>query len=200
MKVLVTGFEPFGKETINPSLEVIKKLDDKIMESEIIKLKLPTVFGKSIDILENVLEKEKPDIVLCIGQAGGRDKITIERVAINISDARIPDNEGNEPIDEVIFEDGDTAYFSNIPIKKMVEEMKTNNIPAAISNTAGTYVCNHIMYGLLYNIDKKYPKMKGGFIHIPYIPEQVIEKANAPSMSLDNIVKGISIAIETAIL
>ena len=200
MKVLVTGFEPFGKETINPSLEVIKKLDDKIMDSEIIKLKLPTVFGKSIDILENVLEKEKPDIVLCIGQAGGRDKITIERVAINISDARIPDNEGNEPIDEVIFEDGDTAYFSNIPIKKMVEEMKTNNIPAAISNTAGTYVCNHIMYGLLYNIDKKYPKMKGGFIHIPYIPEQVIEKANAPSMSLDNIVKGISIAIETAIL
>ena len=200
MKVLVTGFEPFGKETINPSLEVIKKLDDKIMDSQIIKLKLPTVFRKSIDILENALEKEKPDIVLCIGQAGGRDKITIERVAINISDARIPDNEGNEPIDEVIFEDGDTAYFSNIPIKKMVEEMKTNNIPAAISNTAGTYVCNHIMYGLLYNIDKKYPNMKGGFIHIPYIPEQVIEKANAPSMSLDNIVKGISIAIETAIL
>ncbi len=199
MKVLVTGFEPFGKETINPSLEVIKKLDDEIMDSQIIKLKLPTVFGKSIDILENALEKEKPDIVLCIGQAGGRDKITIERVAINISDARIPDNEGNEPIDEVIFEDGDTAYFSNLPIKKMVEEMKTNNVPAAISNTAGTYVCNHIMYGLLYNIDKKYPNIKGGFIHIPYIPEQVIEKANAPSMSLDNIVKGISIAIETAI-
>ena len=151
---------------------------------------------KSIDILENALEKEKPDVVISIGQAGGRDKITVERVAINISDARIPDNKGNKPIDEIIFEDGENAYFSNLPIKKIVEEMKKENIPAAISNTAGTYVCNHIMYGLLYNIDKKYPKMKGGFIHIPYIPEQVIEK-NAPSMSLENIVKGINIAIET---
>ncbi|NMB08491.1 MAG: pyroglutamyl-peptidase I [Tissierellia bacterium] len=196
MKILVTGFEPFGEEVINPSLEAIKKLDNEIMGAEIIKLKLPTVFGKSIDILENALEKEKPDVVISIGQAGGRDKITVERVAINISDARIPDNKGNKPIDEIIFEDGENAYFSNLPIKKIVEEMKKENIPAAISNTAGTYVCNHIMYGLLYNIDKKYPKMKGGFIHIPYIPEQVIEK-NAPSMSLENIVKGINIAIET---
>ena len=196
MKILVTGFEPFGEEVINPSLEAIKKLDNEIMGAEIIKLKLPTVFGKSIDILENALEKEKPDVVISIGQAGGRDKITVERVAINISDARIPDNKGNKPIDEIIFEDVENAYFSNLPIKKIVEEMKKENIPAAISNTAGTYVCNHIMYGLLYNIDKKYPKMKGGFIHIPYIPEQVIEK-NAPSMSLENIVKGINIAIET---
>ena len=196
MKILVTGFEPFNDEKINPSLETIKKLDNEIMGAKIIKLKLPTIFGKSINILENVLEKEKPDVVISIGLAGGRENITIERVAINISDSRIPDNEGNKPIDEIIFEDGDNAYFSNLPIKKIVEEMRKENIPAAISNTAGTYVCNHIMYGLLYNIDKKYPNMKGGFIHIPYIPEQVIEK-NAPSMSLDNIVKAINIAIKT---
>lgn len=199
MKILITGFEPFGEEKINPALEATKRLDNEIAGAEIIKLKLPTVFRKSINVLETALEKEKPDLVICVGQAGGRDRISIERVAINISDARIPDNEGNKLVDEIIFEDGDTAYFSNLPIKAMVEALKVNKIPAVISNTAGTYVCNHIMYGLLYNIDKKYPNMKGGFIHIPYLPEQVIDKTNAPSMSLDNIIKALTITIETVI-
>lgn len=197
MKILITGFEPFGGEKINPALEAIKRLDNRIVGAEIIKVELPTVFKKSIDILENALEKEKPNLVICIGQAGGRDRISIERVAININDASIPDNEGNMPIDEVIFEDGDAAYFSNLPIKAMAEALKSNNFPVEISNSAGTYVCNHIMYGLLYNIDKKYPNMKGGFIHIPYLPEQVINKTKVASMSLDNIVKGLTIAIET---
>ncbi len=199
MKVLVTGFEPFGGESINPALESIKKLDDEILGVKIVKLELPTVFKKSIDKLGEALEREKPDITICVGQAGGRDKISIERVAINIEDAGIPDNEGNQPIDEPIFSNGNTAYFSTLPIKAIVKAMKENNVPAEISNTAGTYVCNHIMYGLLYNIDKKYPNMKGGFIHIPYIPEQVLNKYKAPSMSLDYIVKGLTIAIETTI-
>lgn len=199
MKVLITGFDPFGKEKINPALEAIKILDDQIAGTQIVKVELPTVFIKSIEKLEKALEKENPDIVICIGQAGGRDKISVERIAINIMDARIPDNEGNQPIDEPIFPQGDPAYFSRLPIKRIVREMKENNIPAEISNTAGTYVCNHIMYGLLYNIATKYPNMKGGFIHIPYLPEQVIEKSKAPSMSLDYIVKGIIIAIEVAI-
>ena len=199
MRILFTGFEPFGGEKINPALEAVKRLDREIAGAEIIKLELPTVFRKSINILESALEREKPNAVICIGQAGGRDRISIERVAINISDARIPDNEGSRPIDETIFKDGENAYFSNLPIKEIVNVLKANNIPGEISNSAGTYVCNHIMYGLLYNIDKKYPKVKGGFIHIPYLPEQVIDKANTPSMSLDNIIKGLTLTVETLV-
>lgn len=199
MKVLVTGFQPFGGEKINPALEAVKMLKDEIAGAKIIKLELPTVFVKSREKLEEALEKERPDIVICVGQAGGRDKISIERVAINIDDAGIPDNEGNQPVDKAIFEGGNAAYFSTLPIKAIVDRLKENKIPAEISNSAGTYVCNHIMYSLLYNIDKKYPNMKGGFIHIPYIPEQVIDKRMAPSMSLDYIVKGLTIVIEVSI-
>lgn len=199
MKILVTGFDPFGGEKVNPSIEAVKRLPDTIAGADIIKVELPTVFGKSIKKLEEVLERENPDITICVGQAGGRNRISVERVAINISDGRIPDNEGYQPIDEPIFEDGENAYFSNLPIKAMVKEMNYKNIPAEVSNTAGTYVCNHIMYGLLYNINKKYPNMKGGFIHIPFLPEQVIDKKDSPSMSLDLIVKGLEVAIEAAI-
>lgn len=199
MKILVTGFDPFGGEKVNPSIEAVKLLPNTIAGADIVKVELPTVFGKSIEKLEEALEREKPDITICVGQAGGRSRISVERVAINISDGRIPDNEGKQPIDEPIFEDGENAYFSNLPIKAMVKEMNDKNIPAEVSNTAGTYVCNHIMYGLLYNINKKYPNMKGGFIHIPFLPEQVIDKKDSPSMSLDLIVKGLEVAIEAAI-
>lgn len=119
------------------------------------------------------MELEKPDIVLCIGQAGGRYDMTVERLAINVDDARIEDNEGNQPIDIPVFEDGENAYFSNLPIKAMVEEIKGQGIPASISNSAGTFVCNHIMYGVLYHINKTYKNMRGGFIHVPFINEQV---------------------------
>ncbi|KGG80656.1 pyrrolidone-carboxylate peptidase [Caloranaerobacter azorensis H53214] len=199
MKVLITGFEPFGGEKINPALEAVKKLDDEIAGAKIIKAEIPTVFRKSIEELEKIIEREKPDITICVGQAGGRFDITIERVAINIDDARIPDNEGNQPIDEPIFLDGLNAYFAKLPIKAIVKELRENKIPASVSNSAGTFVCNHIMYGLLYLIDKKYPAMRGGFIHVPFIPEQVIDKRNIPSMSLDNITKGIGLAIKAAI-
>lgn len=199
MKVLVTGFEPFGGEKVNPSIESVKKLSNRIAGADIVKAEIPTVFYKSIKKLEELLEREKPDIVICVGQAGGRDRISIERVAINISDGRIPDNEGYQPIDEIIFEDGDTAYFARLPIKRIVKEMNDRNIPAEVSNTAGTYVCNHLMYGLLYNINKKYPNMKGGFIHIPFLPEQVIDKVNMPCMPLDLIVEGLTIAIEVTV-
>ncbi|WP_427337937.1 pyroglutamyl-peptidase I [Caloranaerobacter sp. DY30410] len=199
MKVVVTGFEPFGGEEINPALEAVKKLDDEIAGAKIIKVELPTVFRKSIEKLEKIIENEKPDITICVGQAGGRFDITIERVAINIDDARIPDNEGNQPIDEPIFLDGLNAYFAKLPIKAMVKELRENKIPASVSNSAGTFVCNHIMYGLLYLIDKKYPDMRGGFIHVPFIPKQVINKKNTPSMSLDNITEGLRLAIKAAI-
>lgn len=199
MKLLLTAFSPFGGEKINPSLEAVKLVKDKIFETDIIKLEVPTVFGKSIKIVTEAIEKEKPDYVLCIGQAGGRYGITPERVAINIDDARIPDNEGNQPIDKPIFADGESAYFSNLPVKAMVEEIRKEGLPANLSNSAGTYVCNHLMYGVLYTLSKKFKEVKGGFIHVPFIPEQIVDKPGKPSMSLTDIVRGLEAAIKAAV-
>lgn len=199
MKVLITGFDPFGGEKINPALEAVKKINDNIAGAEIVKLEVPTVFNKSIDILDKAIEKENPDIVICVGQAGGRFDISIERVAINVDDARIEDNEGNQPIDKAIKEDGENAYFASIPVKAMVEEIKGINLPASVSNSAGTFVCNHIMYGLLYLIDKKYNNIRGGFIHVPFIPEQVINKKNMPFMNTEDITKALEAAIKAAV-
>ena len=199
MKLLLTAFSPFGGEKINPSLEAVKLVKDKIFETDIIKLEVPTVFGKSIKIVAEAIEKEKPDYVLCIGQAGGRYGITPERVAINIDDARIPDNEGHQPIDRPIFADGEPAYFSNLPVKAMVEEIRKEGLPASLSNSAGTYVCNHLMYGVLYTLSKKFKEVKGGFIHVPFVPEQTVDKPDKPSMSLADIVRGLEAAIKATV-
>lgn len=196
MKVLITGFDPFGGEQINPAEEAVKRVRDNINGAEVIKLTIPTVRTKSVEAIEKAIEKHNPDIVISVGQAGGRFDITPERVAINLDDFRIKDNEGNQVVDEIIKEDGQAAYFSNLPIKGMVKHMNENGIPASVSNTAGTFVCNHVMYGILYMIDKKYPNIKGGFIHIPYMTTQVVDKKNTPYMSLDEIVKGLELAIE----
>lgn len=198
-KVLITGFEPFGGEKINPALEAVKMLPDTIGGAKIVKLEVPTVFEKSIKRLDECIEKEKPDITICVGQAGGRFDITVERVAINVDDARIPDNENNSPADEKIFEDGRNAYFAALPIKAIVKNINDAGIPASISDSAGTFVCNHLMYGLLYLIDKKYNNMAGGFIHVPFIPQQASGKKNTPSMNVSDIVKALTIAVETAV-
>lgn len=198
-KVLITGFDPFGGEKINPATEAVKLLPKEINGAKIITKIVPTVFKKSHEVLFETIENENPDITICIGQAGGRYQISVERVAINIDDARIEDNEKNQPIDKKIYEDGEPAYFATIPIKAMVNNIKKANIPASISNTAGTFVCNHLMYGALYYAAKKKPEMKAGFIHIPYIVEQVIDKPNMPSMNISDIVNGLIAAIEAAV-
>lgn len=194
MKILITAFEPFGGEKVNPALEAMKLLPDKIGEAQILKLELPTVFKKSIEKVWQHIDEYEPDIVISLGQAGGRACISIERVAINIDDTTMADNEGNMPVDQPIFKDGENAYFSNLPIKNMVEDIKKAGIPANISNTAGTYVCNHVMYGILYKIHKERLNIKAGFIHVPFMPEQVVDKPENPSMSLENIVKAVEIA------
>ena len=199
MKILITGFEPFNKEKINPSWEAVKSLPDSIDGNEIIKLNLPTVFKKSSEILLKNISSINPNIVICVGQAGGRYEISLERVAINIDDARIKDNEGNQPIDEVIFNDGENAYFSTLPIKKIKDELNKIPIPAAISNTAGTFVCNHIMYSLLYYVNKNNLNIKGGFIHVPYIVEQILDKPNTGYMPKEMIVNALEIIIKTTV-
>ena len=193
-KLLLTAFAPFDGERINPALEAVKLVKDRIGNLLIVKLEVPTVFGKSIDTVREAIERERPDFVLSIGQAGGRAEITPERVAINLNDARIPDNEGNQPIDEPIFPDGENAYFSTLPVKAMVEAIRKEGLPSSLSNSAGTYVCNHLMYGVLYYLDKR-PGMKAGFIHVPYIPEQVKDKKEMPALELSEIVRGLEAAI-----
>ena len=196
MKVLITGFDPFGGEKINPAWEAVRALPDNIDGIEVVKLQIPTVFKKSAKKLFENIDSVKPDVVICVGQAGGRYEFSVERIAINVDDGRIPDNDGYQPVDSPVFEDGENAYFSTLPIKAIVEEVKKAGIPAAVSNTAGTYVCNHIMYSLLYYLNKNNLNIKGGFIHVPFIPEQVIEKKNTPYMELTRITKALEISIK----
>ena len=196
MKVLITGFDPFGGESINPAWEAVKAMKDNIDGIEVIKLQIPTVFKKSAEKLFAGIEEHKPDAVICIGQAGGRYDMSVERVAINMDDGRIPDNEGYQPIDTPVYEDGENAYFATLPIKGIVEEIKSAKIPASVSNTAGTYVCNHIMYSLLYYISKNNLNIKGGFIHVPYITEQVVDKKNMPYMEVTTITKALECAVQ----
>ena len=199
MKILVTGFDPFGGEPINPAIESVKRLPDNIAGAEIIKLEIPTVRKKSLEKIEKAINEHSPDVILSIGQAGGRFDISIERVGINLDDFRIPDNEGNQIIDEPIFPDGENSYFVKLPVKAMVQNVQKNNIPASVSYTAGTFVCNHVLYGVLYLIEKKYEGKKSGFIHIPFLPQQVVDKRNMPSMELNIIVKGLTAAIEAIV-
>ena len=195
MKILVTGFDPFGGEEVNPALEAVKLLPKEIHGAEVYWAEIPTVFYQSAEVLEAEIVRYQPDVVLCIGQAGGRASLTPERVAINQDDARIPDNQGNQPIDEPIRMDGEVAYFSTLPIKAIVQAIKEEGLPATVSNTAGTFVCNHLMYQALYLADKKFPHMRAGFMHIPYMTEQVVNKPNTASMNLTDIVRGIEAAI-----
>ena len=199
MKILVTGFDPFGGEPINPAIESVKRLPDNIAGAEIIKLEIPTVRKKSLEKIEKAINEHNPDVILSIGQAGGRFDISIERIGINLDDFRIPDNEGNQIIDEPIFPDGENSYFVKLSVKAMVQNVQKNNIPASVSYTAGTFVCNHVLYGVLYLIEKKYKGKKSGFIHIPFLPQQVVDKRNTPSMELNTIVKGLTAAIEAIV-
>lgn len=196
MKLLLTAFDPFGGSSINPALEAVRLVADSVAGAEIVKLEVPTVFGKSVATVAAKMEEVRPDVVLCIGQAGGRYDLTPERVAINLDDARIQDNEGNQPIDVPIFEDGAPAYFSNLPIKAMVAKIREAGLPASVSNTAGTFVCNHLMYGVLYHIAKNYPGIRGGFMHVPFVPSQTVNHPTpAPSMCERDIARGIEAAI-----
>ena len=194
MKLLLTAFDPFGGERVNPALEAVCLVADEISGWEIVKLEVPTVFGASVDTVAQAIRREKPDAVLCIGQAGGRCDLTPERVAINIDDARIADNAGRQPIDEPIAKDGPAAYFATLPVKAMAAAIRESGLPASVSNTAGTFVCNHLMYGVLHLLAREYPGVRGGFMHVPFAPEQVTNRP-APSMALRDIARGIEAAI-----
>lgn len=198
MKALVTGFDPFDGDKINHSSLAVGRLRKRIGGIVVHTATLPTSYAKSAGVLRKAIEKTRPDIVLCVGQAGGRTELCLERVAINVQDARIRDNDGKQPIDKPVVADGPAAHFATLPIKACVAEMRKAGLPAAVSNTAGTFVCNHIFYALM-DIAASHPiPMRGGFLHIPYVPEQVARLGGAPSMAVEDIVRGIEIIVEVS--
>jgi len=198
-KVLVTAFDPFGGESINPASVAVMQLPDEIDGITVIKRELPTVFDKSADILRQILEEEKPDVVISVGQAGGRAGVTLERVAINIDDARIEDNDGVKREDTPIDPKGPAAYFSTLPIKAIVNALREAGIPASVSDSAGTFVCNHIMYSVLHFAAQKQPGLKAGFVHIPYLPQQVLDKPGVASMGEEMAVAGLRVIIKATL-
>ena len=210
--VLLTGFEPFDKDPLNPSWEVARALDGwqpAAMNAActVRAVQLPCVFGDAIARLDEAMAQWQPTLGICLGLAGGRTEITPERVAINVDDARIPDNAGRQPVDTAVQAGGPAAYFSTLPIKAMVRDMRAAGVPAAVSNTAGTFVCNHIFYALMHRLAAPATgtalagggAVRGGFIHVPALPELAALHPGMPSMALATQVQGLQIAIETAL-
>ena len=198
--ILLTGFEPFNDEKINPSWEAVSALEgwhegDFVVHSR----QLPVVFVDANRVMHQAVEELQPSIVIAVGQAGGRPELSVERVAINIDDAPIPDNAKRQPVDQPIVGIGPAAYFSTLPIKAIVHALRDAGLPASVSQSAGTYVCNHVFYGLMHQAHEWGTTMRAGFIHIPYLPQQVAAKPGAPSMALASVVEALRIAIRTTL-
>lgn len=198
MKALVTGFEPFGGDRVNPSYEALRLLPARLGGVEIATHALPVVFGAVLPALRQAIAAVAPDIVLSVGLAGGRSELSLERVAINVDDARIADNAGNRPIDRPVVPGGPAAYFATLPIKAAVAALREAGLPAAVSNSAGTFLCNHVFYGLMHEAAQSGGRFRAGFLHVPYLPSQAARQPGTPSMALEQIVEGIEIILATA--
>lgn len=201
MNILLTGFEPFDNDAINPSWEAVRALDGWHCEGAAVHTRrISCVFGAALRELDAAIDELRPQLVIAVGQAGGRSEITPERVAINVDDGRICDNAGCQPIDEPVVAGAPAGYFSSLPIKAIVRDMRAAGVPAAVSNSAGTFVCNHLFFGLMHRIaTRPVPGMRGGFIHIPYLPEQAARLPGMPSMSLDAVIAALRIAVATSV-
>jgi pyroglutamyl-peptidase len=198
--VLVTGIEPFDGETLNPSWEAARALDGQVLDGAVLVARqLPCVIGKVNAVLVAAIEELNPVLVLCLGQAGGRSDISVERVAINVVDARIPDNEGQQPVDEPVVPGGPAAYFSTLPIKALVHALRDQGVPASVSQSAGTYNCNAIFYGLSHHIATRRPALRGGFVHVPYLPQMAARHPGAPSLALETLIQAVRIMVATAL-
>ena len=196
MKILFTGFEPFGGETVNPSFEAVRRLPERLGTAEIFKAEIPVSFADSGPALEAAMASCHPDAVICVGQAGGYAALAVERVAINLRDAATPDNRGLQPSEQPVVPGGPDACFATLAVKRLAAALREGGIPAFVSNSAGTYVCNNLMYTLLERIHRDNLPVRGGFIHVPYAPEQAAGKApGTPSMALEQITHGLELAV-----
>ena len=196
MKVLVTGFTPFGGEQINPSWEAVKRLPERVGEAVLLKREIPTEFDAACAALRAAMDELRPDAVLAVGQYGGANGVRVERVAVNLRDARIADNAGAKPVDEPVVPGAPDAYFATLPTRRIVEKLREQDIPAQLSYSAGTFVCNNLLYCALHESAKKLPATRCGFVHVPYLPEQA-KDGSAPSMSLALMVRALTAALET---
>jgi pyroglutamyl-peptidase len=195
--VLLTGFDPFGGESLNPSWQAVQSLHHKrIAGHRVVAAQLPTVFDASLRELARLLGEHRPALVICVGQAGGRGAISLERVAINVNDARIPDNAGAQPVDTPVVADGPSAYFTSLPVKAMLQALQGAGLPAEVSQTAGTFVCNHVFYGLMHELATRrgFKRCRGGFVHVPWLPGQ-----GQPNMATEDLVRGLRVAIAAAL-
>lgn len=191
MTILVTGFEPFGGEAINPSWEAVRRLNGDMGDVRIERVLVPTTYADSIGTVIEAIDRLHPAAVMMVGQAGGRAELSIERVAVNCDDAQAPDNAGVLREDAPIVAEGPTAYLATLPVKQIVAGLRSAGFPAAVSNTAGLFVCNHLFYGVLDHIITHNLETRAGFVHVPFLPEQVVGKPGTPSMSLEMIVAGL---------
>jgi pyroglutamyl-peptidase len=197
---LLAGFEPFAGDDINPSQQIAAALDGETLAGHrIVGATLPTEFARAATAIDALIRKHHPAVVIAMGQAGGRDGISIERIAINVIDARVADNAGAQPIDIPVVADAPSAYFSTLPIKAMLQALRDAGIPAAISNTAGTFVCNQVFFALAHAIATRHPSLRGGFVHVPFLPEQAKRRENAPSMELLLMIEAARICLRTAL-
>ena len=188
--MLVTGFEPFGGESVNPSWQVAQALDgERIGDAVVHACRLPCVFGDALAVLDEALARHAPRVVLALGQAAGRCDFSVERVAINVDDARIPDNAGASPVDEPVVAGAPAAYFATLPIKAIVAALRAQGLPASVSQSAGTFVCNHVFFGLMHRLAGR-AGVRGGFMHLPLLPEQAARSPGQPSLPLDVMVAG----------
>ncbi|MEV0481881.1 pyroglutamyl-peptidase I [Streptomyces sp. NPDC050508] len=197
-RILLTGFEPFGGEASNSSWEAVTRAAAETPPgTNITVTRLSCAFGTALDELRAAITRAAPDLVLCTGQAGGRPDLTVERVAVNVDDARIPDNSGRQPIDEAVVEAGPAAYFAALPVKACVAAARAVGVPASVSQTAGTFVCNHVFYGLMHLFATELPGLRGGFVHVPYTPEQTLGTAR-PSLPSSLAARGLRAVLTTA--
>ena len=198
-RVLLTGFEPFGGETVNPSWEAVRALRGRRIGGHRIEVaRLPTAFGDALTTLDAALAATRPRRVIAVGQAGGRERLSLERIAINVDDARIPDNRGRQPIDQPVIAGAPAAYFSTLPIKAALAALTAAGIPAEISQSAGTYVCNHVFYGLMHALAQR-RGARGGFVHIPFLPAQAAAHRGAPSMTLEMVIAALRLIIAVSL-
>ncbi len=197
--ILLTGFEPFGGETVNPSALVARALHGRrIADATVHGVELPCCFGDALGALQAAITATRPQLVLALGQAGGRCDFSIERIAINVDDARIADNAGRQPIDEAVVANGPAAFFATLPIKAMVAALHEAGLPASVSQSAGTFVCNHVFYGLMHSLQHR-PGVRGGFMHLPLLPEQAAQQRGQPSLALATMERGVAIALAAAL-
>ena len=199
--VLVTGFEPFDADPINPSQEIARALDGEIVAAHrVVGATLPTEFARALPAMELLIDKHRPTLVLALGLAGGSAGLSLERVAINLIDARIADNAGEQPVDVAVVENAPNAYFSTLPIKAMLARLREAGVPAQISHSAGTFVCNQVFFGLAHLLAARHPQVRGGFVHVPWLPAQATRHGDAPHLTLDSMLAAVRLCLETALV